>query len=309
MMDYVLVSELIKFADLEILAGKEGINNKIADDEITSPGVEFAGYFDYFENKRLLLIGSKEANFLYKMDLKNQKEVLENLFKKEPVALLFSKNVVVSELFIDLGNKYNVPILRSQLRTTPLTSKTFAFLRKRLAERIGVHGVMMDINGMGTLILGKSGIGKSETALELIKRGHQLIADDMVNIYEREVGNLVAEAPETIRGFLEVRGVGVINVVQTFGIEAFREGKTIKMVIQLEDWDDQADYDRLGLRNDKILYFNTELPLITIPVKTGRNMAVVIEAAANNEKLKYIGYNSAIELTQNISNSIKGGKK
>lgn len=307
-MKEVLVQELIDYADLEILAGKDGVNRKITDEEITSPGVEFAGFFDYFYPERIILIGSKEAKFIYQMAEDKRASILETLFKKSPAALVFSRNVNVHNMFIDLGNKFNIAILRSDLRTTPLTSKLFTFLRERLAERIGVHGVMMDINGMGTLILGKSGIGKSETALELIKRGHQLISDDLVEIYEKEFGTLVAVAPKTIMGFLEVRGVGIINVIETFGIEAFRTDKTIRLVIELEEWQDSFEYDRLGLEEKSITYFNTELPKLTIPVKTGRNIAVVIEAAAMNQKLKYMGYNSAFDLTKNVNNVIKGGE-
>ena len=304
-MKKVLVKELVQYIGAEILAGKEGLNRAITDDEITSPGVEFSGFYNYFDSGRIVVIGSKEANFLYEMPEKERKVRAEDLFKKNPSAIMFSVNVNIAPFFIEFGDKYNLPVLRSTLRTTPLTSKTFAFLRERLAERICVHGVLMDINGMGTLIKGKSGIGKSEIALELIKRGHQIIADDLVEVYEREVGTIVGAAPDTIKGFLEVRGVGIINVVETFGIAAYREDKTIRLVIDLEEWDEDAHYDRLGLDERSELYFHTELPALKIPVKTGRNMAVVIESAAMNEKLKYLGYNSALSLTNKVNQRAK----
>jgi len=303
----VSIKELVEFANLEVLAGHEGLDRLVEDDEITSPGVELTGYFNYFYPGRIVLFGSKEANFLYGMDDAIERERVENLFKKQPVAILFSVNVFIANYFYEFGYKYRVPILRSKLRTTPLTSKVFGFLRNRLADRICVHGVLMDINGMGTLIKGKSGIGKSEIALELIKRGHQLIADDLVEVYEREVGTLVGNAPDTIKGFLEVRGVGIINVIETFGIAAYREDKTIRLVIELVEWDEEAKYDRLGLETQSEEYFHTELPTLVIPVKTGRNMAVVIESAAMNEKLKYLGYNSALSLTNRVNDLAKRG--
>ena len=306
-MKKITISELIEFASLDILAGFDGTNREISDDEITSPGVEFAGFFNYFESKRIVLIGSKEANFLYGMDVEIQKSRVEELLKRDTPALLFSRNVIIAPYFIELGNKYNIPILRSELRTSPLYSKIYVYLRERLADRKGVHGVLMDINGMGTLIVGKSGIGKSETALELIKRGHQLIADDLVEVYEREVGTLVGTAPEAIKTFLEVRGVGIINVLETFGVAAYRGDKTIRLVIELVAWEEQDNNDRLGLETAYETYFHTELPKLQIPVQTGRNMAVVIEAAAMNEKLKYYGYNSALDVVRRVNEHVDKG--
>ena len=303
----VTIKDVIEFAELEILAGKESIEKEITDDEITSPGVEFAGYFNYLRSGRLVIVGSKEANFLYEQTIDIQKERAEALMSLKPSAIIFSRNVKIAPFFIELGEKYHMPILRSEMRTTPLTSKIYVYLRERLSERIGVHGVLMDINGLGTLITGKSGIGKSETALELIKRGNQLISDDLVEIYEREVGTIVGTAPNTIKGYIEVRGVGIINVVNTFGIQSYREDKTIRLVINLEEWNENMEYDRLGLESQTITFFNTKLPKLTIPVKTGRNMAVVIETAAMNEKLKFMGHNSALELTKNIGLKAKGG--
>ena len=301
MKNTVSIRELVEFANLEVLAGNEGLDHLVKDDEITSPGVELAGFYNYFYADRVVIFGSKEANFLYSMPDDVERERAETLFKKHPCAILFSVNVYIANYFYEFGHLYNVPILRSKLRTTPLTSKIFGYLRHRLADRICVHGVLMDINGMGTLIKGKSGIGKSEIALELIKRGHQIIADDLVEVYEREVGTVVGTAPETIKGFLEVRGVGIINVIETFGVAAYREDKTIRLVIELEEWNEETQYDRLGLVTLNEEYFHTELPMLKIPVKTGRNMAVVIESAAMNEKLKFLGYNSALNLTKRVN--------
>lgn len=306
MKNYVTVQELIEFAKLDILGGNNGVSNRIKVDEINYPWMEFAGYFTYFEPARLILISSKEAMYLNNLEPKLAYERVEYIFKQQPPAVVFSRNVNVPEFFIELGNRYNIPILKSDFRTTPLHSKLFGFLRERLAERKSVHGVLLDINGVGTLIIGKSGIGKSETALELIKRGHQLVADDRVDIYEKEVGILIGAAPEIIAQYLEVRGVGIINVIDMFGAGAYRETKKIFLVIEIEKWDENKTYDRLGLDNNCETYFHTDVPKITIPVLPGRNTAVLIEAAAMNAKLKYLGNNAALELTQKISRKARG---
>lgn len=302
----VIVKELVKEIDLQILAGENGLSNKILDEEITFPWLEFAGVLKYFEPTRVSLIGSKEATYLKEIGDVVAQHRVNTLFEQKPSCFVFSRNVEVPQYFIDLGNEYNVPILKSELRTTSLNSKMFGFLCSRLAPRISVHGVLMDINGMGTLIIGKSGIGKSETALELVKRGHQLIADDRVEIYEKEVGILIGEAPDTIAQYLEVRGVGIVNVMHMFGAGAYRENKKIRLVIELEQWDQNKYYDRLGIDPEKVMYFHTELPKIVIPILPGRNNAVLVESAATNQKLKYLGLDGAKTLTERIGRISRG---
>lgn len=311
MANKVLVKDLVEALHLNILAGNEGINEYVTDDEITTPGMEFAGFYTYFEPNRIILIGSKEATYLNELDEKVARERVEYLLKQNVPAVIFSKRVSVPDFFIELGNKYQVALLKSEDRTTQLTSKLYVFLRNLLAERISTHGVLMDINGLGTLITGKSGIGKSETALELIKRGHQLISDDRVDIYEKEVGTLIGEAPKTIERFLEVRGVGIVNVVELFGVGAFRDQKTIRLVIELKEVPDYSEdsIDRLGLESETIKFFNTELPKITIPVRTGRNLAVLVETAASNTKLKYMGYDATKDLVEKIGKISRGEEK
>ncbi len=302
----ITIKELVGAVSLDVLAGKEGLNNIIDDVEITFPWLEFAGILNYFYSNKINLVSSKEATYLKEIGEELAKERVEVLFKHNPSAFVFSKNVSVPDYFIEFGNIYNVPILKSQLRTTSLNSKMFGFLCSRLSPKISVHGVLLDINGMGTLIIGKSGIGKSETALELVKRGHQLISDDRVEIYEKEVGVLIGEAPELIAQYLEVRGVGIVNVMHMFGAGAYRENKKIRLVIELELWDKDKNYDRLGLNPEKVTYFNTELPKIVIPILPGRNNAVLVEAAAMNQKLKYLGLDGAKTLTEKIGKITRG---
>lgn len=302
----VTVKELAKVMELSVLAGEAGLENVITDEEITFPWLELTGVFKYFQPQKINLIGSKEATYLKELGYDLAKERVKELFTHKPRAIVFSRNVEVPDYFIELGNLNNIAILKSELRTTSLNSKLFGYLCSKLSPRESVHGVLMDINGMGTLIIGKSGIGKSETALELVKRGHQLIADDRVEVYEKEVGILIGEAPETIAQYLEVRGVGIVNVMHMFGAGAYRENKKIRLVIELEAWDKNKYYDRLGLDLEKVVYFNTELPKITIPILPGRNNAVLVEAAATNQKLKYLGLDGAKTLTERIGKLARG---
>lgn len=302
----VTIDQLSKKMDLEIIAGKAGLNNIITDDEILVPGVEFAGFIRFFSSTKLTLISSREATYLSELGEDVAKERVEAIFKLKPAVFLFSRNVIIPQYFIDFGNQYDVPILRSDLRTATLYSKVYGYLRDQLAPRQSVHGVLMDINGMGTLIIGKSAIGKSETALELVKRGHQLVADDRVEIYEKEVGVLIGSAPATIAQYIEVRGVGIVNVIHMFGAGAYRETKKIRLVIELEAWDHNKIYDRLGNSELTETYFHTSLPKIVIPILPGRNNAVLVEAAAMNSKLKYLGLDGSKELIEKIGRITRG---
>ena len=278
MNDFVYVDEFAKENNLELLAGEEGLKSKITSDMISRPGLEFAGYFDYFDSNRLLLVGSKDHSFLNLQSQESIKRNVEEIFKRKPPCSVF----------------------RSNLRTTPTSSKIYTYLQDILAERISVHGTLMDINGMGTLIIGKSGIGKSETALELIKRGHQLIADDLVEIIEKEPGNLIGTSPDILKRYMEIRGIGIVDVVNMFGAGAYRERKNIRLVVELEAWDHNKYYDRLGLDNNHSKYFNTEITKVTIPVLPGRNVSLLVESAAMNEKLKYLGYFAAEKFINSV---------
>ena len=300
MEDYILINKFQADNGLTLLAGKKGLENKITEDEISRPGLEFAGFFEFFENKRILLIGSKDASFLATLADGVKAKNVEKIFELNPPCIVFSSRVKIDQLFYIFAEKYSIPIFRSNLRTTPTSSKLYTYLQEKLATKLSIHGTLLDINGMGTLIIGKSGIGKSETALDLIKRGHQLIADDLVEIMEKEPGNLIGTSPEILRRFIEIRGIGIVDVVTMFGASAFRIKKNIRLVVELEKWDEDKYYDRLGLDNDKIKYFNTEISKVTIPVLPGRTVSLLVESAAMNEKLKLLGYNSAQEFVKKV---------
>lgn len=302
----ILLSKFQIDNNLDLLAGKEGLDKVLIVDEISRPGLEFTGFFDYFDNKRIVLVGSKDAAFLGTLPLEVKRKNLDKLFSLNPPCIVFSKNVKIDELFYEMADKYKIAIFRSTLRTTPSSSKLFTYLQDNLAERLSIHGTLMDINGMGTLIIGKSGIGKSETALDLIKRGHQLISDDLVEIIEKEPGNLIGTSPDILKRYMEIRGIGIVDVVTMFGASSYRDRKNIRLVVELEEWNENKYYDRLGLDSAKIKYFNTEITKVTIPVLPGRTVALLVESAAMNEKLKLLGHNSALEFVNKVDKKASG---
>ena len=297
----IKVKKLVEALELKVLAGNEGLNGNLTAEMLSRLGVELAGYLDYFDPLRIILIGSKENSFLNKLPHDLRIERLEKIFMQKPPGFVFSVNVEVSQEFIDLGNKYNVPILKSNYRTTPLNSKIYSYLHEALSPRISVHGVLLDVYGLGVLITGKSGIGKSEVALELIKRGHILISDDRVDIFEVAQGVIVGQAPKILERYIEIRGIGIVDVVWMFGAGSYRENKKIRLIIELEQWNQQTVYDRLGLDNKTERIFSTDIPKITIPVLPGRTVATLVESAAMNQKLKYFGYNAAEVLTKEVA--------
>jgi HPr kinase/phosphorylase len=300
------IKHLVKDLNLVLLNDSKTLENEIKSEMLSRPGVELAGFLDFFDADRLILIGSKEAHFMQLLPQLIQIERVEDIFKKNPPGVIFSVNVDVEKNLIDLGNQYGVAIMKSDSRTTPLSGSLYQYLHSKLAPRTSLHGVLLDIHGMGTLITGKSGIGKSETALELIKRGHILISDDRVDIFEAAPGVLVGSAPKILERYIEVRGIGIVDVVHMFGAGAYRENKKIRLVVELEHWKKGKVYDRLGIETEMIKIFNTEIAKITIPVLPGRNVATLVESAAMNQKLKYLGYNAALALTQAVAKKASG---
>jgi HPr kinase/phosphorylase len=303
------IKHLVADLDLELLTNKKGLEREIKSEMLSRPGVELAGFLDFFDADRIILIGTKEASFLNLLPYDIRRQRIEDMFKKNPPGVIFSINVEIENNFLELGNMYNVAILKSKSRTTPLSGTLYSYLHSKLAPRVSVHGVLLDIHGMGTLIIGKSGIGKSETALELIKRGHILISDDRVDIFEAAPGVLIGSAPKILEKFLEVRGIGIIDVVSMFGAGAYRENKKVRLVVELEHWKKGKAYDRLGIETETTKFFTTEIAKITIPVLPGRNVATLVESAAMNQKLKYLGYNAALELTKAVALKASGMRK
>lgn len=302
----IIIKKIAKDLELEVLAGETGLNRTVSAEMLNRPGVELAGFYDFYDQERILLIGSKEASFLKLFSPHIQKERVNRIVQEQPPAIVFSHNVEVPQDFIDAGNLYEVPILKSNLRTTPLNSKLYSYLHSGLAPRMSIHGVLVDIHGLGTLIIGRSGIGKSETALELIKRGHILISDDRVDVFETSPGVLIGNAPKILERYIEIRGIGIVDIVSMFGAGSYRENKKIRLVVELEHWKKDKVYDRLGIETETVKYFNTEIPKVVIPILPGRNVATLVESAAMNQKLKYLGHNAALDLTEAVAKAAMG---
>ncbi len=302
------IQEIIEGMQLEILSGEKGVLRKVNNPSLSKPGLELAGMFDFYEHDRIQIMGSKEGTFFHWLNENDQLVRVRMLFEKEPPAFIFSKNVQVPEIFLRLGEEFSIPVLRSNYSTTSLFSELFAFLQARLAERVSLHGVLMDINGVGVMITGESGLGKSEVALELIRRGYMLVADDMIEIYQREKGVVIGEAPELLKKYLEIRGIGIVNVIYLFGAKAYRENKKISLIVELEKWDKFRKFDRLGLEQEKRKIFDTEIAYVVLPITEARNTATLVEAAAYDFKSKSMGYHSSLEFNEKLNDQIKLNK-
>lgn len=264
--------------------------------DVNRPGLILAGSDEYFDPDRIQFLGLAEMAYLGGMDVDQRKESLERFLSKKPSAVLITRDL---ECFAELSEKceeYGVPLLRTSETTSSMMSALITYLNVELAPRITRHGVLVEVSGEGVLILGDSGVGKSETAVELIKRGHRLIADDAVEIRKVSNKTLVGSAPDNIRHFMELRGIGIINARRIFGMGAVKLTEKIDMVIQLEQWDSEKVYDRMGVDEEYCSIFDVNVPQLTIPVKPGRNLAVIIEIAAMNNRQKKMGYNAAREL-------------
>lgn len=303
------VNEVIKAHNLQVIAGDKGLERSITRAQVTRPGLELAGLFDFYEYERVQILGSKEVHFFGWLQPHEREIRTKMLFEKLPPMFVFSRNAEIPQIFIDLGNEFGITVCKSKKKTSGLTSSLFLYLSSKLAERQSLHGTLLDISGVGVLIRGKSGLGKSEVALELVRRGHQLVADDRVDIYQRELGVLVGEAPKLLKKYLEIRGIGIVNVVSLFGVKAYKENKKIMLVIDLELWNNEITYDRLGLEDEKITFFDTEISYIRIPVSEGRNVASLVEAASMNARLKFLGTNSALEFSNELDELLKQNKE
>lgn len=306
-MPKVRTKDLIKKFDMELVSGEEGINRPITTTDISRPGLEIAGYFEYYPAERLQLLGKTELTFFEKLNPRDRAERMEKLCTDITPGIIVTRDMEVPVELVEAAERESVPLLRSKQKTTRLSSHLTNYLESKLAPTTAVHGVLVDLYGIGVLITGKSGVGKSETALELVKRGHRLVADDCVEIRQEDIGTLVGNSPDLIEHLLEIRGVGIINVMTLFGAGAVRSHKRISLIIDLEIWDQKKSYDRLGLDEEKMKILDTDITKLTIPVRPGRNLAVIIEVAAMNFRLKRMGVNAAEQFTNRLSDVIEDG--
>ncbi len=272
----------------------------ISSAEVNRPGLQLNGYFDYFDNDRIQVIGKSENSFLYEFDEDEYVRRIDAFMKTKPPAVIITRSLPVSDALLEAAKREEVPLLRTEDATSAFLSALISFLNVQLAPRITRHGVLIEVYGEGVLMLGESGVGKSETAIELVKRGHRLIADDAVEIRRVSSKSLVGSSPENIRHFIELRGIGIINARRIFGMGAVKLTEKIDMVINLEQWDANKVYDRMGLESETTSILGLDVTSVTIPVKPGRNLAVIIEVAAMNNRQKKMGYNAAQELLEKL---------
>ncbi len=297
----VSLSKIIKEFSLEIVflpdnPEKLMINNV----EVNRPGLQLTGYYKYFDCDRVQVIGKSEESFLTNMETDSFKEKIDIFFSKKPPVVIVSRGMNIPQPMLEAAQKYGVPLLRTEDSTSGFLAAFIAFLNVELAPRITRHGVLVEVYGEGLLLLGESGVGKSETAIELIKRGHRLIADDAVELRRVSSKSLVGSSPDNIRHFIELRGIGIINASRIFGVGAVKPTEKIDMVINLEPWNSEKIYDRMGLDCEFTEILGIKIPSLTIPVKPGRNLAVIMEVAAMNNRQKKLGYNAAHDLLNKL---------
>ena len=297
----VALSKVIKELSLDVISmpgNPEEI--LVTSTDVNRPGLELNGFYDYYDAKRIVIFGNAETAFLNSVSAEKRKQVLNEIFSKKPPAAIIARSLEPVPELLDATEKNGVPLLTTAETTSSLVARLVSFMNVEMAPRITRHGVLVEVYGEGILLVGDSGVGKSETAIELIKRGHRLIADDAVVIKKVSAISLVGEAPDNIKHFIELRGIGIINARRIFGMGAVKMTEKIDMVINLEIWDKQKTYDRMGIDNEYTEILGIKVPVLTIPVKPGRNLAVIIEVAAMNNRQKKMGYNAAQDLLKNL---------
>lgn len=286
---------------LEVLYMPEnGENILISSNDTNRPGLQFAGFYEYFDNKRIQVMGMMERAYLEGIDPEVRRKRIADLLSYRFPALILTRAQEVFPEMLELAPNYEIPILRTDESTSVFIAKLLAFLNLQLAPRITRHGVLIEIYGEGVMIMGESGVGKSETAVELVKRGHRLIADDAVEIRKASNITLVGSSPDNIRHFLELRGIGIVNARQLFGIGSVKMSEKIDMVVEMEQWNPEKTYDRMGVDTHYMTILGVKVPLLNIPVKPGRNLAVILEVAAMNNRQKKMGYNAAKDLLRQL---------
>ncbi|MDY0236086.1 MAG: HPr(Ser) kinase/phosphatase [Gudongella sp.] len=308
-MEYVILKDFIKELGIEELYLADNINDvKIYNTEISRPGLQMAGYYKKFVPDRVQIFGNAEWQYLKDMDNESRYAVLEKFYSYPIPLVVIARNLEIFPEMIELSKKNNISLIRGSSDTSKLVNDLKNGLGLKLAPQVTMHGVMLEVFGIGVLIIGKSGVGKSETALDLITKGCRLIADDLVEI-RRVEDVLRGSCPELIRYFLEIRGVGILDIERIYGIGAVKQFDYLDLVIELEEWEDKKEYDRIGLDEEKIEILGVNLPKITIPVKPGRNIAMIVEVAAKNNRQRRLGYNAAEVLNERVKQSIRDRKE
>ena len=272
--------------------------------DINRPALQLTGYFDHFDSDRVQIIGYVEYTYLETLSDEKKKEMYKQLLSYGIPCIVYCRNLEPDETFLQMANEMKVPIFQSSKQTSAFTAEVIRWLNVELAPCISIHGVLVDVYGVGVLIMGESGIGKSEAALELINRGHRLVTDDVVEIRKVSDDTLVGKAPDITRHFIELRGIGIVDVKSLFGVQSVRETQTIDLVINMEEWDKNREYDRLGLKEESTEFLGNKVVCHSIPIRPGRNLAIIVESAAVNHRQKQMGYNAAEELYRRVQESL-----
>ncbi len=307
-MDSIKVSALVQDASfdlrLELLAGQGGLDRRLVSARIQKPGLALAGFTEHIHKDRLQVFGNTELSYLATLPEAQQLERMRSLFTLPISCLIVTKNLPVNEMLRREAESARVPLLRSSLLSSTFIENVERFLEEALTASTSMHGVLIDVIGVGVLILGKSGIGKSELALDLVTRGHRLVADDIVDIKRKQGGAVFGSGSDIIKHHMEIRGLGIINIKDLFGVAAVRERKKVEMVVELVEWEDKVEYDRLGIEEQRYSILDCEVPLLVIPVRPGRNLTTIVEVAARNHLLKLQGHHSAREFQDKLSKQI-----
>ncbi len=309
-MPTVSLNKMIEKLELKNLTPEvetEGI--EISSPDINRPALQLAGYFEHFACERVQIIGYVEYTYLKSQNREEKLKNYERFMSSKIPCVIYASRTEPDEDMYEMARKYNKPLLFSNRMTSPLMAEVIRWLNVELAPCISIHGVLVDVYGEGILIMGESGIGKSEAALELIKRGHRLITDDVVEIHKVSDDTLVGTSPEITRHFIELRGIGIIDVKTLYGVESVKETQNIDLVIKLEEWDKDKEYDRLGLNEEYTEFLGNKVVCHSIPIRPGRNLAIIVESAAVNHRQKKMGYNAAQELYRRVQESINRNKK
>ncbi len=279
-------------------------DKKIEIPDINRPALQLTGYFEHFDSDRVQLIGYVEYTFLETMDEEHKKEIYKKLLSYQIPCIVFSRSMKPEQMLLDMAEEAGIPIFNTEKKTAQFTAEIIRWLNVQLAPCISIHGVLVDVYGVGVLIMGESGIGKSEAALELIKRGHRLVSDDVVEIRKVSDETLVGTAPDITRHFIELRGIGIVDVKTLYGVQSVRETQNIDLVITLEDWDKEKKYDRLGMEEEYTEFLGNKVVCHQLPIRPGRNLAIIVETAAINYRQKKMGYNAAQELYKRVQQNL-----
>lgn len=294
---------------VQLVAGKNGLQKTIAIPDVNRPGLALAGYLDFFAFDRIQVMGLTEINYMKQLEPAILRERLEGVFRYEIPCFIVTRGLAAPEEFLEQAERASIPVLRSLLTTTKVVSKIIVFLDNQFAPETNLHGVLVDVFGVGVIIMGRAGVGKSECALELVERGHRLVADDVVFIRRRGDRFLYGEGSTLLQHHMEIRGLGIFDVKKIFGVGSIRNTKRVGFIVELEDWDPSKEYDRTGITEDSHTVLEIRLPKITIPVRPGRNMAIIVEVAALNHRLKEMGVDSEDLLSEQLSQAFTASDK